>query len=121
MPPTDEDIHYHLMTRLAKTNEHSEIFLAAEQIRSYTLYANALTHTLVVVLPTFTTAATAVISVENSDGNEIYATSSLTEGGTHVVAIEKPFIGKHKIIITLNAASGGTHTVKITWYLQGKG
>lgn len=113
---------YNIMPNLEKTDENIQVFAATGTTKSWTFVANALTHTIVVVVPNFTNAITVVLSITNSDGNEIYASSALAKDTTHVIAIEKPLVGSHTILLTLSGDAGGTGgNVKTTFYLQARG
>jgi len=86
---------------------------------NFTICAWALTHTIVVVLPDWSTTRTATLSIENDDGNEIYSVGSLTDNSTHVIAVEKPLVGTNTVIITLTGVPGtGGGDVEVTLYLQ---
>lgn len=111
---------YMVKEDLIKTVENLQVFADTGTTKSWEVYANALTHTIIVVVPAFTNAITVVLSITNSDSNEIYASGSLAKGTTHIIASEKPLIGKHTMLLTLSGAAGGTGgTVKTTLYLQG--
>jgi len=113
---------YDIMRNLEKTDENSQTFAATGTTKSWTFVAQALTHTIVVVVPAFTNAITTVLSITNSDGNEIYASSALAKSTTHVIAAEKPLVGSHTVTHTLSGDAGGSGgIVKTTFYLQAIG
>lgn len=113
---------YNIMPNLEKTDENSQTFEATGKVKSWTLVANALTHTIIFVLPVFLDNPTVILSITNSDSNEIYASGSLSDGTTHVIATEKPLVGSHTVTITLSANAGtGGGVVKTTFYLQARG
>ncbi len=105
---------------LYKTDPKTVAIAADATVGSFTIHAWALTHTIVLVLPDWTNAVTAIISIENSDGNEIYASSSLAESSTHILSTEKPLVGTNTIKITLSGVPGGGGGNTITTiYLAG--
>ena len=116
--PTDYDI----MRSLEKTVEKTVTFAATGVTQSYTLTANALTHTIVVDIDDFTNASTTVLSILNEDGHEIYASSSLSENTLNIIAAEKPLVGDNTILLTVSGVLGGTGgDIRVTFYLQARG
>lgn len=97
----------------------------ATVLGSFTIKATALVHTMVVKLPTWSNDINARVSIENSNGDEVYANSnsgvySLGRGLTHVLSPNKPLVGNNTVKITLASDPGGTggNTVT-TLYLIG--
>lgn len=114
---------YYIMPGLEKTDENTQTFEATGTTKSWELYANALTHTIVVVVPVLNdTGVTVTLTIVNSDSNEIYSSSALTQGATgttHIISTEKPLVGLHTVTLTLSGDAGtGGGDVKTTFYLQ---
>lgn len=110
---------YFIRNSLEKVPENSQVFAATGQVKSYSLSATAFTHTIIVIVPAFTNAITAILSIENTDGHEIYASGALAKGTTHVLAVEKPLVGDNTVKLTLSGDAGGTGgTIKTTIYLH---
>jgi len=109
-----------LYKSLHKTDRQPLAFATGDTVKSFTISANALTHTLVVEIPTFSGAVvTAICSIENSDSKEIYASSSLSEGSTNVIATEKPLVGENTVKITLSTDPLSSGTCYVAMYLRG--
>lgn len=115
---------YFIKKDLEKTDENTQTFGITGTTKTYTIYANALTHTLIVVIPDYSNTITTTITIDNADSNEIYNSTGLTQNTTHVIAVEKPLVGLNTITITLEGNAGGsagtTYDVDTTLYLQGK-
>jgi len=108
--------------RIHKTVEmitpYTEAISAAATVGSFTIRAWAFTHTIVLTLPAWTNDVTATFSIENSNDDEIYSNAALARGTTHIMAVEKPLVGKNTVKITLSGVpgTGGGNTVT-TFYL----
>lgn len=110
---------YFIRKSLEKVPENSQTFGGTGKIKSYSLSATAFTHTIIVVVPSFENAITVVLSIENPDGHEIYASGGLTKGTTHILSVEKPLVGDNTIKLTLSGDAGGSGgIVKTTIYLN---
>lgn len=110
----------HLHDKLVKTKKEVVAIAAGATVGSFTLLMSALTHTIVLILPNWTNAVTATISIENSDGDEIYSNSGLAENQTHVIVVEKPLVGLNTVKITLSGVPGGAGgDTETTLYLVG--
>ena len=105
---------------LVKTARTALAFVSGVLIQSFTIQAWALTHTLVVEIGTFESASPgAIISIENSDGVEIYVSSYLTEGSTNIISVVKPLVGENTVIITLDTNPLSDGTCYVILYLTG--
>lgn len=65
---------------------------------------------LIVSLPNFTTAATAILTITDADSYVIYCSDILTENAQHNIPIEDglvPLVGTNRFTLTLNAGAGG--------------
>jgi len=112
---------YDIMRTLEKTIEDTQSFAATGTTKSWTLTANALTHTIIVDVPDFTNGITVTLSITNSDSHEIYASAALAENTLHVIKAEVPLVGANTILLTLSGVAGGSGgDVKTTFYLQGR-
>jgi len=89
-------------------------------VGSFTIRAYALTHTIILKLPNWSEAVTATISIENSNGDEIYSNDSLAKNTTHVISAVKPLVETNTVKITLSGVPGGTGgDTTTTLYLTG--
>jgi hypothetical protein len=112
-------LDYFIRHSLEKVPENSQTFGTTGKVKSYSLSATAFTHTIVVVIPDFTNDVTTVLSIENADDHEIYASGSLAKNTTHVLAAEKPLVGNNTIKLTLSGDAGGScGIVKTKLYLH---
>ncbi len=87
---------------------------------SFDIDANGIIIDYVLVLPNFTTAATANLSIQNADGYVHYlSTDNFAENGTRLKnAVEIPVDYGHKGKLVLNAAAGGSHTAIVYLYIK---
>lgn len=118
---TDEGLHLH--DKLVKTVRTALTFASTGKVQSFSIKASALATKIVFEMPAFDTATvTGVVSIENSDGIEIYASTSGGESETHIYSPDKPvpIVGTNTIIVTLDehAGSGGGDCY-VTIYLKG--
>jgi len=120
MLPTD--VNYVLMKNLIQTPEKTLSFVSGTTVYSFLLYGNALTHTIVLVMPTITGAVcTATLKIENKEGREIYTSATtLAEATTHILATEKPIVGRNKVTVTLSTDPLSSATAYVSLYLQGR-
>ena len=113
---------YDIMRSLHKTIENTSSFGATGTTDSWTLVAQALTHTIVVNIPNFTNAVNTVLSITNEDGHEVYASPSMTENGLHILKAEVPLVRSHTVTLTISGVAGGTGgDVGTSFYLQSRG
>lgn len=109
-------IHKHLY----QTDEYEKAIAADATVGSFTINANALTHTIVCFLPNWTNAVTGTLSITNSDSREIYSIAALAKNTVHVLAVVKPLVGTNTITITLSGVPGGAGgTTATSLYLTG--
>lgn len=105
---------------LYKSARREVAFVSGDTVKSFTLSAWALTYSLIVEIPAFSGATvTAICSIENSDGVEIYASDSLDESSTNVIRTEKPLVGDSTVKITLSGDPLSSGSCFITLYLTG--
>lgn len=96
-------------------------FASGTTVKSFILKATAFTHTIVLVVPTFGSASpTATLSIENSDGDEIYRNAEMAESVTHVMVTTKPLVGDNTFIVTLSTDPLGDGVCEVTVYLTDK-
>lgn len=96
-------------------------YAAADTVKSTTYDINGFLRFLIVEMPNFTTAATGVLTILNSDGNTLYTSVAIAENGTSNVIIADgyvPLTGETTFTLTLNAGAGGDHSVYITPYVR---
>lgn len=112
--------HLKLHRSLARTPKTALAFGASDTVKSFTLEIAALTHTIIVIIPNWTNAVTAVLSIENADSDEVFSSGPLFEDSTHDIITEVPLIGLNTIKLTLSGAPGGSGgTANVTVYIQG--
>ena len=106
---------------LYQTPEWEEAIASDAKTCSFTIRANALTHTIVCFLPNWTNTVTGQITITNSDDREIYASAdTLAKNTVHVLAAVKPIVGINTITITLSGVPGGSGgTTATSIYLTG--
>jgi len=104
---------------LVMTNPVTVAIAAGVAVGSFTINATALTHTIILKIPTFTNAETVTFSIENSNGDEIYSEESLAKNTTHVLAVVKPLVGESTVKITLTGTPGDAIEPEIIFYLTG--
>ncbi|MCK4788127.1 MAG: hypothetical protein KAV87_30570 [Desulfobacteraceae bacterium] len=106
---------------LMKTDRTALAFASGDTVKSFTINANALTHTIVLEMSGFSGAnPTATLSVENSDSVEIYSNSGMAENADHVMAAEKPLVGDNTIKVTLSEDPLSDGTAHVSLYLRGE-
>lgn len=120
MIPVPDGAGVKIHKSLYKTVPQTEAIGAAATVGSFTIKAWATVHTIVLKLPNWTNAVTATISIENSDGDEIYSHSGLGENDTHTFAVDVPIVGTNTVKVTLTGVPGGTGGDTVTTlYLEG--
>lgn len=112
-----------LHERLVKTERTALTFAATGLVQSFAVKATANATRIVFEMPSFTAdTVTGVVSIENSDGKEIYASSAGGESDTHIYSPDPsvPIVGTNTIKVTINKAAGGSGGVcYVTIYLEG--
>lgn len=118
---TDEGLHLH--DNLVKTARTALTFAATGLVQSFTIKASALAVRIIFEMPAFAAdTVTGVVSIENSDGKEIYASSAGGESDTHVYSPDPPvpIVGTNTVKVTINKAAGGSGGIcYATIYLSG--
>ncbi len=109
----------HLHDKLVKTAAKTVAIAADATAASFTVLASAKTHIIILKLPDWTNAVTATLSIENSDGNEIYSEDALAKDTTHVMITSRPLVGKNTVKITLTGVPGDAIEPETTIYLVG--
>ena len=105
---------------LIKTDRQSLAFSSGDTVKSFTINANALTHTFILEMPSFSGAdVTATFSIENSDGIELYSESGLAENADHVMFAARPLVGDNTIKVTLSTDPLSSGTCYVSMYLTG--
>lgn len=105
---------------LYKSTRRELAFISGDTVKSFTLNATAITYSLVVEIPSFSGATvTAVCSIENSDGVEIYASDALNENSVNVIKTERPLVGDSTVKITLSADPLSSGSCYVTIYVTG--
>lgn len=107
--------------KLKKELRTALTFATADTVKSITTTANGFLRFLIVELPNFTTAATAVLTVVNSDGLTVYTSAALAENTQHNLVINDGYVpmgGSVMFTLTLNDVAGGAHTAYLTAYVR---
>src|SRR5512135_2996650 len=102
------------------TNE-SVTVTALESTITYHFQENGFIKTINMILPNFTTAASvSQIDVKDEEGYAVYtSTTGWADNGTRTVgSLSIPVDKGFTLVLTLNAASGGTHTAKVKTYIN---
>ena len=78
-----------------------------------------LVHTLVVVLPDWTNAVTATVTIVNQYSESLYSSSALAENDTYVLKLDCPISDAMDWKVTLSGAPGGSGgNVTLRPYIQ---
>lgn len=105
---------------LYKTPRRELAFVSGDTVKSFTISAWAITYQLIVEIPGFSGATvTAICSIENSDSVEIYASRSLDESSTNVIATERPLVGDNTVKVTLSGDPLSSGSCYVTMYVMG--
>lgn len=119
--PIGTDAGRYIYGDLVKIDRQSLAFATGDTVKSFTINANALTHTIILEMPTFSGAVvTGTLSIENADSNEIYTNGTMAENTDHVMATEKPLTGDNTIKVTLSTDPLSSGTAYVTVYLKGE-
>ena len=95
-------------------------FESGDTVKSQVINTNALTNRIVLTMPTFSGAVvTATLSIENSDGEEIYSKGGLVESGTHVMITEVELVGDNTFKVTLSTDPLSSGICYLSVYLKG--
>ena len=114
MPPF-ERIHREVMTLT---------FATADTVMSALPRVEGLLWQITVVLPNFTTAATAILTITDKDGYNIYTSGSLAKNGTHLCrtptsTFPVPIDSGCTFTLTLNDQAGGAHVAEVVAWVKG--
>ena len=105
---------------LDKISKTEIAFVSGEIVKSVTINANALTNRLVLIVPTFSGAVvTAMLTIEDSDGAEIFRQAGLVEAETHVMIDEVELIGDNVFKVTLSVDPESSGSCYLSGYLKG--
>ena len=102
--------------------KQSLVFAAADTVKSGKICENGLINSIVLVLPDFATAATAVLTVKDSDGYTIYTSSGQTVDDTKLLnELAIPCEMNSSYDLTLNAGAGvGGGTATVIIYIENR-
>jgi len=112
----------HLHEALVKTERTALAFVSGDTVKSFTLTATAKATRIVFEMPAFSGAVvTGVVSIENSDGKEIYASASGAEDDTHIYSPDPaiPIVGTNTVKATLSTDPLSSGTCYVAIYLEG--
>lgn len=108
-------------TATSKTDVESLAFVSGDTVKSFTVTGSYKVIRIILEMPTFSGAVvTGVVSIENSDGVEIYASSSASETNTHVFSPDPgvPLVGVNTVKLTLSTDPLSTGTCTVSLYLE---
>jgi len=98
--------------RIYKIPEQLLAFGAADTVKSFTIESSAKVHSIVIAHPLFTNSVTCILSIENEDGRQIYATDPIANaaGVENIQALDDyvAMAGVCTIKATLSGVPGGT-------------
>lgn len=95
--------NYQMFEPLTKTPRTELAFVSGDTVKSFTITATAKATLAVLEMPSFSGAVvTGTLSIENSDGVEIYSKGDMAENETHVRTISVPLVGTNTVKVTLN-------------------
>lgn len=111
-----------IFKNLRKTTRRSLDFVSGDTMKSFTITAAANVSRIVFEMPSFSGAVvTGVVSIENSDGVKIYASSAQAENDIYVLKPDPSvfILGTNTIKVTLNTDPLSSGTCYLTLYLEG--
>ena len=108
-----------LSEEISKTERTALAFDSGVTVKSFTLTATAKATRIILEMPSFSATVVGVVSIENSDGVEIYESAACDESNTHIIAPDPvvPIVGTNTIKITLDTNPLSSGTVYVTIYL----
>lgn len=112
----------HLHEALVKTERTALAFVSGDTVKSFTFTATAKATRIIFEMPAFSGAVvTGVVSIENSDGKEIYASAAGAESNTHVYSPDPavPIVGTNTVKVTLSTNPLSSGTCYVAMYLEG--
>lgn len=120
------DVNFHRSVfggkRIFKSPRLSVAFNATETTKTVSLAGNGVLHSMILELPNFTNVVTTVISITNSDGVEVYASSALARNAVHKITAQSNAValeGECSALLTLSGAAGGEGgTARLTFNLE---
>ena len=86
-------------------------FGATGTTQSFALNGRGLIHSIVLVVPNFTNAVTATLTITNQDGVEIYNSTAKARNATYALTQlwdKVPIVGSNTVTVTLSGVAGGT-------------
>ena len=116
--PRGANAERYIYKELVMVDRQPLAFTSGDTVKSFTINTNALTHTMILEMPSFSGAVvTGTFSIENSDGNEIYSESGLAENTNHVMFAVRPLTGDNTIKVTLSTDPLSSGTCYVSMYL----
>lgn len=95
-------------------------FVSGVTVKTVTINANALTTRIILAVPVFSGAVvTAKLTIEDTDGNEIFEWCDLCEDETHVRITEVQLIGDNVFKVTLDTNPLSSGSCYLSGYLKG--
>lgn len=104
-----------------KTSKEVMSFVSGETVKSFTVVGTYHVNRIILEMPVFAGAVVyGVVSIENNDEIEIYATSDASEDNTHVFAPDKaiPLIGINTVKLTLSSDPLSSGVCSVTLYSE---
>ena len=99
--------------------KYSMVYGTIDTVKTKLSAENGIMIGYTVVLPNFTTAATAVLTIIDNDGYTVYTGDAKNKNATSVVmGLTVPMGSGYVITLTLNAQSGGAATAVVKTYIK---
>lgn len=116
----DINMGFHTRKPLKKTDRIPLVFASGDTVKSFTIDIIADLTRIVFEMPNFSGAeVTGAVSIENSDGKQIYNKDGMIESETHVRAVNEPLIGENTVKVTLSTDPLSDGTCYVTLYVKG--
>ena len=105
----------------AKSSKEELVFATGETVKSFTIVGTHRVNRIILEMPVFAGAVVmGVLTIENEDGVEIYASADASEDNTHVYSPDKgiPLVGINTVKLTLSTDPLSSGTCSVTLYSE---
>ena len=90
----------------------------SDTLKSFTIQVNGVVSRIILEIPDWTNAPNTTLTIENSDGKEIYNSGAKTENQTLNLKTDVEVVGENTVKVALSGAPGGAGgDVYVTLYL----
>jgi hypothetical protein len=97
-------------------------YATGDTAKTQTISENGFIRSIVYVLPNFTTAATGVLTIKDTDGNTLYTSAAINDNNLSapqlVSSLVIPVDYGYTATLTLNDVAGGAHTGYVNLYIN---